>query len=95
MIRSFADAATEDLYNGVDSAKVRRIPADIRDRAVRKLDVLNAASVLDDLAAVPGNNLEALKGELAGYHSIRVNKQWRIVFKWNNGAEEVRIEDYH
>lgn len=93
MIRSFADAATEDLYNGVDSAKVRRIPADIRDRAVRKLDVLNAASVLDDLAAVPGNNLEALKGELAGYHSIRVNKQWRIVFKWNNGAEEVRIED--
>jgi proteic killer suppression protein len=58
--------------------------------------MMNAASVLDDLKAPPGNRLEALKGDLAGKHSIRINDQWRIVFRWTpTGAEEVTIDDYH
>ena len=94
-IVSFADAATEDLYNGVHSARVRSFPNDVVKAALRKLDMLNAAHVLDDLRVPPGNRLEALKGALAGYHSIRVNSQWRIVFRWSNGAHDVRLVDYH
>lgn len=64
--------------------------------ALRKLDVLNAAAKLDDLKAPPGNRLEALKGALQGFHSIRVNDQWRLVFRWLDGkVEEVRLTDYH
>jgi proteic killer suppression protein len=62
--------------------------------ALRKLDVINAAHVLDDLRVPPGNRLEALKGNMAGRHSIRINQQWRIVFRWDNGAHEVKILDY-
>jgi proteic killer suppression protein len=57
--------------------------------------MVNAAAVLDDLKVPPGNKLEALKGDRAGYHSIRINQQWRIVFRWDSGAHEVTIEDYH
>jgi proteic killer suppression protein len=96
VIVSFGDGATEDLYHGVKSARARSIPASIVPVALRKLDAINAAHVLDDLRSPPGNRLEALKGNLSGYHSIRVNQQWRIVFRWEgNGAHEVRIEDYH
>lgn len=64
--------------------------------AVRKLDMLNAASNINDLRVPPGNRLEALRGELRGYHSIRINDQWRVVFRWEDGhAYEVRIADYH
>lgn len=64
--------------------------------ARRKLDMLNAASNLDDMRAPPGNRLEALRGNLAGYHSIRVNDQWRVVFRWKDGAaHDVKIDDYH
>ena len=59
------------------------------------MDVLNAAHKLDDLRSPPGNRLEALKGNLADYHSIRVNDQWRIIFHWNNGAHDVSLMDYH
>jgi proteic killer suppression protein len=59
------------------------------------LQYLNSAVRLDDLKAPPGNRLEALKGSLAGYHSIRINDQWRIVFRWRDGAYDVRIVDYH
>ena len=63
---------------------------------VRKLDMIEAAHVLDDLKVPPGNHLESLKGDLKGFHGIRVNDQWRIVFRWvNGGAEDVRITDYH
>lgn len=63
---------------------------------MRKLDMLNAAHVLDDLKAPPGNRLEALKGDLAGFHSIRINSQWRIIFRWTpSGPEDVEIIDYH
>lgn len=92
MIVSFGDAATEELFHG---GKSRKIPANVLKVAVRKLDYLNAATTLTDLRVPPGNRLEALKGDLAGYYSIRVNAQFRIVFKWDNGAHEVRFCDYH
>jgi len=96
VIASFGDRATEDLYHGRKSKAARRLPANIVSVALRKLDMINAAQVLQDLASPPGNHLEALHGNLKGYHSIRVNDQWRIVFRWTAGeAQQVRITDYH
>ncbi len=96
MIASFADRATEALFHGETGKATRRIPSDIRSVAVRKLDLLNAAHELQDLRVPPGNRLEALKGELKGRHSIRINDQWRVVFRWENGdAHDVEIDDYH
>lgn len=96
MIASFADKATEALFHGERRGAARRIPPDIRSTAIRKLDLLNAAHELRDLRVPPGNRLEALKGELVGKHSIRVNDQWRVVFRWDNGdAHDVEIIDYH
>lgn len=96
MIRSFSDAATEDLYHGRQTSRVRRLPPAIIAAALRKLDVLAAAHELVDLRMPPGNRLEALKGDLEGFHSIRINDQWRIVFRWENGgADQVAITDYH
>jgi proteic killer suppression protein len=75
---------------------LRRFPTDIRKTALRKLDVLNAAYQLVDLRSPPGNRLEALKGNLQGFHSIRINDQWRVIFRWvDGGATEVAIVDYH
>ena len=95
MIASFGDGATEDLYNAVKSARARHFPNDVIKVALRKLDMLEAAHNLNDLRVPPANRLEALAGKLKGYHSIRVNDQWRIVFKWSNGAHEVSLTDYH
>jgi len=96
MIKSFGDRTTEDLYHGISSAKVRRLPPEVRTLALYKLDVLNAVVALKELRSPPGNRLEALKGDLIGFHSIRINKQWRIVFKWQGTeALDVRITDYH
>ncbi len=96
MIASFAAGATADLFHGIDSARIRRWSPDVQKAALRKLDMVNAAMVLDDLKVPPGNRLEPLKGNLKGYHSIRINDQWRVVFKWKDGAaHEVRITDYH
>ncbi len=96
MIISFKDAATEDLYHGRKSSRTRRFPPPIRRTALRKLDTLNGAHRLDDLRAPPGNRLKALKGNLVGFHSIRVNEQWRIIFRWiGNGARDVSLTDYH
>jgi toxin HigB-1 len=94
-IVSFGDAATEDFFNGVDTAKSRKLAQGLDTVARRKLDMVNAAAVLDDLKVPPGNRMETLKGDRAGYHSIRINQQWRVVFRWDNGAHEVTIEDYH
>lgn len=72
------------------------VPEALQSLALRKLDVLNAAKELGDLRAPPGNRLEALKGDLAGKHSIRINDQWRVVFRWVSGdAYDVEISDYH
>ena len=96
MIASFADRATEALFHGETGKAIRKIPSDIRSVAVRKLDLLNAVHGLQDLRVPPGNRLEALKGELRGRHSIRINDRWRIVFRWKDGdAHEVEIHDYH
>ena len=96
MIVSFGDQITSDLYHGRRSARSRRVPADLRPAATRKLDLLNAAQQLKDLRSPPGNRLEALRGDWRGFHSIRVNDQWRIVFRWADGhAHEVQFVDYH
>ncbi len=96
MIVSFKDNATADLYHGRETNRVRRFPPDVKRIALRKLDILNAAHTLEDLREPPGNRLKALKGDLLGYHSIRVNEQWRIVFRYEgNNASEVILTDYH
>lgn len=96
MIFSFGNRVTEELFHGISSARVRRLPLQIREPAFYKLDVLNAAQSLDDLKSPPGNRLEALKGDLAGFHSIRINNQWRIVFRWHGSdAHDIKIVDYH
>ena len=94
-IRSFRDSATADLYHGRNTSRVRRFPPDIVRTALRKLDVLNAAHRLDDLRSPPANRLEALRGDFLGFHSIRVNDQWRIIFRWEDGAHDVLLTDYH
>ena len=96
MITSFGDAFTEDIFNGVRSARARRFPADVLARAMRMLDRLQYATVLSDLAVPPGNRLESLQGNLAGFHSVRINGQWRVIFRWTDaGPADVRITDYH
>jgi toxin HigB-1 len=87
---------TEALFHGETGKAIRRIPSGIRSTAIRKLDLVDAAHELQDLRVPPGNRLEALKGALSGKHSIRINDQWRIVFRWKDGAAyEVEIVDYH
>lgn len=96
MIVSFRDQATEDLYHGSATHRTTRFPRDIQGAALRKLDMLHAAHRLVDLRSPPGNRLEALRGDLQGYHSIRVNDQWRIIFRWESGnALSVALVDYH
>lgn len=96
MIISFGDRVTSDLYHGISNSRVKRLPLQIVESALYKLDMLNAAQILDDLRSPPGNRLESLKGEFSGFHSIRINSQWRIVFRWQtSNAYDVRIIDYH
>ncbi len=93
MIRSFADKEAEKIWVGDAS---RRLPGDIQLVARRKLRMLNNAATLDDLRIPPANRLEALKGKRKGQQSIRINDQWRICFRWNEGdVFEVEIVDYH
>jgi proteic killer suppression protein len=97
MIESFANSASEDIFNGVRSAAARRLlPADLWRVAFRKLDQIDSAVTLDDLKVPPGNRLEALKGDRSGQYSLRINDQYRICFVWTeNGAGDVEIVDYH
>ena len=93
MIRSFCDRDTERLWG---REPVRRFPADLRRVMLRKLGILDAAVRLDELRVPPGNRLEKLRGDRAGQHSIRINEQWRICFRWSeNDAHDVSIVDYH
>ncbi|MGE5563064.1 MAG: type II toxin-antitoxin system RelE/ParE family toxin [Bacillota bacterium] len=93
MIRSFADKETERIWNGLRSHK---LPADIQDRALDKLKMLNRAKSLDDLRNPPSNRLHELTGDRAGQRSISINMQWRICFVWKDGAAtHVEIVDYH
>ena len=93
MIHSFADKEAEKVWAGTPS---RRLPADMQNTARRKLRMLNNATTLEDLRVPPGNRLEALKGNRKGFHSICINDQWRICFRWREGeAYDVEIVDYH
>lgn len=93
MILSFRDSRAELLFQGV---RIPGLPPDIQRAAMRKLKVLHSAVSLNDLRVPPGNRLEALKGNRAGQHSIRINGQWRICFVWKDGnAHSVAIVDYY
>ena len=93
MIRSFADTETECIWNRDRS---RKLPPDIQRPALRKLRQLNRIVSPHDLLIPPGNRFEELKGDRKGTYSIRINAQWRITFRWEDGsAIDVRIEDYH
>jgi len=94
VIRSFKGKFAKAIHDARQAPK--GFPADLAKVARRKLVQVNNAAVLGDLAAPPANRLEALKGKLAGRHSIRINDQWRVVFKWTDaGPEDVEIKDYH
>ena len=93
MIRNFSDREAKKIFRREFS---RRLPQDIQQRAFRKLRMLNRAESLDDLRIPPNNRLERLHGQREGQYSIRINRQWRICFEWQNGdAFEVEIVDYH
>jgi toxin HigB-1 len=91
VIRSFKNKRIEAFHRGEPVAEFRAI----RVAALRKLDMLDAATRLADLRAPPGNHLEALRHERRGQYSIRINDRWRICFVWRDGAEQVEITDYH
>ncbi len=93
MIKSFDDTETKSIFDGIRSKK---LPAEIQNTARRKLRMIDNAEVFEDLKIPPGNRLEHLKGNLQEYYSIRINDQWRVIFKWSQGdVYEVRIIDYH
>ena len=93
MIKTFADKRTQDLY-AAGSAK--RFPPDVAGRAARKLEYVDLATSLDDLRVPPGNRLHALEGDRKGQHSISINDQWRICFRFQDGdAYDVEVCDYH
>lgn len=97
MIQSFKDAGTQDIFNGVNSKEARKTcPTSLWKVAARKLDRLDSVTTLQDLRIPPGNQFEALSGDRKGQHSIRINEQYRICFKWTDlGPELAEIIDYH
>ena len=93
MIKSFGNKETEKIWDGIRSKK---LPNEIQNIARRKLRMINNAQNINDLRVPPANHLEKLAGNLADFYSIRINKQWRIIFNWiNNDAFDVQIVDYH
>jgi proteic killer suppression protein len=96
VIRTLADDTTRDIWNGVNSKAARRIPRDLWSIIQRKLDQIDSVTKLDDLKVPPGNRLHALMGDLAGFHAIRVNDQYRIIFRFEGpDSYDVRCADYH
>ncbi|MDF1655676.1 MAG: type II toxin-antitoxin system RelE/ParE family toxin [Coxiellaceae bacterium] len=95
-MRNFKSKVAEDIYNGINSKASRKIPRELHSKVVRLFDQLHAASSIHTMRIPPSNNLEKLKGNYKAYWSIRVNKQWRVIFKWeNNEAIDVDVLDYH
>ncbi len=96
MIECFGNRLAEDLFFDRRSRETRAFPPDLISVARRKVLYLHEAAELDDLRVPPGNRLELLKGRWKGYHSIRINDQWRLVFRWEQGhAQDVAVVDYH
>ena len=93
MIKSFGSKETENIWNGY---RVKKLPLEIQNMGRRKLRMLNNSQDIQDLRIPPSNRLEKLSGNLKDYYSIRINRQWRILFTWKNGnAYQVKITDYH
>ncbi len=93
MIISFGNSDTEKIWNGI---RIKKLPNEIQNVGRRKLRMINNSVDLTDLKIPPANRLEKLSGDLKGFYSIRINDQWRIIFKWNSGnASDVEIIDYH
>jgi proteic killer suppression protein len=96
MIRKFKSKTAQDIFDGIISASARKIPADLHNKIRRLFDQLSGATKIETLRVPPGNNLEKLKGNLRNFWSIRVNKQWRVIFRWeDNDAYDVDVTDYH
>jgi proteic killer suppression protein len=96
MINSFGNKIARDVFDGTNSRHSRRLPTELHPKAQLKMDQINAAPTLDFLRVPPGNRLEKLSGDMEGLWSIRINDQWRIVFRWeDNNALDVKIVDYH
>lgn len=96
MILSFGDKTTEDIYHGRDTKAARRISNSLWERIQIKLDLVNATISLQDLRSPPANRLERLRGDLSGFHSIRVNQQYRLIFRFEAGnCRDVQCTDYH
>jgi proteic killer suppression protein len=96
MIKSFGNKVAQDVFDGTNSRYSRKLARELHPKAQRLLDQINASPSLEFLRVPPGNRLEKLSGSLKGEWSLRINDQWRIVFRWQNSdAFEVRIVDYH
>ena len=96
MLKNLADKTTQDIYDGINSRQARKLPRELHDKVRRLLDQINAAPKLEMLRIPPGNRLEKLKGDRAGFWSLRINDQWRIVFRWQGqDALDVQVIDYH
>jgi len=97
MIQSFKDSGTDDIFNGENTKEARKTrPSSLWKIATRKLDQLDSVTILQELKIPPGNQLEALSGDRKGLHSIRINDQYRICFKWTDlGPDDVEIVDHH
>jgi len=96
MIQSFANKVASDVYHGKKSKNSRKLPSELHAKAQRMLDQINAAPTVDFLGIPPGNRLEKLSGNLEGKWSVRINKQWRVIFVWQKeNAHDVAIVDYH
>ncbi len=96
MIQSFGNKITEDLFHGNPNRRARKLHPHLIRATLRKLDMINAAHRLHDLQSPPGSRLEPLRGDLVGFHSIRVNDPWRIIFRWEAaGPHDVQLVDYH
>lgn len=96
MIYSFQDKLTEDVFNGLNTRYSRKLPSALHAKAQRKLDQLNAATKIETLNVPPSNKLSKLIGQLSDYWRIKIDKQWAVIFRWEDvGAYDVLITDYH
>jgi toxin HigB-1 len=96
MIVSFGDKATEEIFRGLDTKRTRRFPPEVVKAARRRLDWLNAADSMDDLSNNPGAGLHKLSGNVREFYAVRINDQFRLIFKWRiRDAEAVEVIDYH
>ncbi len=96
MIKNFGDRTAQDIYDGINSRYSRKLPRQLHAKTQRLLDQINASPSLETLRVPPGNKLEKLAGDKKGFWSLRINEQWRIIFRWAaNDFYDVKILDYH